>query len=89
MRSACGNGPSSDRNTLRFFGENYGFAYQIRDDILDVETSKNDVQPDVDNFRFTLPIIHVYENAGKENRALLEGLLRQKQKNPRCLFSKS
>ena len=74
-------------NALRFFGENYGLAYQIRDDILDVEASKNDVQLDVDKFRSTLPIIHAYENASKENRALLEGLLSTKTKESLTIFS--
>jgi geranylgeranyl pyrophosphate synthase len=80
------NGSSSDRAALRFFGENYGVAYQIRDDIIDVEASKKDVQPDVDKFRSTLPIIHVYENANRENRALLEGLLSLKTKGNSLSF---
>jgi geranylgeranyl pyrophosphate synthase len=68
------NGSPSEMNALGLFGENYGAAYQIRDDILDVEASNNDVSPDVDKFRATLPIIHMYENISKEKKAHFEGL---------------
>ncbi len=80
------NSSPSEMNALRFFGENYGFAYQIRDDILDVEASKNDAQPDVDKFRSTLPIIHAYENTSKEKRALLERYLSTKTKESLLVF---
>lgn len=74
------NGSSGEKNALRFFGENYGLAYQIRDDILDADGSKNDLQPNVNKFRSSLPIIHAYENTSEEKRALLEGLLSMKTK---------
>ena len=61
-------------------------AYQIRDDILDVEASKNDVQPDVNKFRSTLPIIHAYENSSKDKQALLQGLLSTKTKESQLSF---
>src|SRR5208283_2497233 len=41
------NASLSEKSALRVFGEDYGIAFQIRDDLIDVETSKNDVQPDV------------------------------------------
>ena len=80
------DGSSSEKNALRFFGENYGLAYQIKDDILDAEASKNDLQPNVNKFRSTLPIIHAYENTSKEKRALLEGLLSTKTKESLLSF---
>jgi octaprenyl-diphosphate synthase len=60
---------------LKGFGLNFGIAYQIRDDILDVEAAGNDLQPDVNKFRVTLPIIHAYECANLEKQAFLERLL--------------
>ena len=69
------NGSTSKRNALRFFGENYGVAYQIRDDILDVEASENNLQPATNEFLATLPIIHIYESTTKEERTLFERLL--------------
>lgn len=72
------NGSDSEINALRGYGENYGLAYQIRDDISDAEASGGDVQPDANKFRTTLPIIHVLESAGKEQQRRLEKLLSQK-----------
>ena len=72
------NGSPSETNALKLYGENYGVAYQIRDDIADVETSLNDLQTDIDKFRATLPIIHAYESANDEKQALLEKLLSAK-----------
>ena len=80
------NGSPGERNALKFFGENYGLAYQIRDDILDAEASKNDLQPDINKFRSTLPIIHAYENTSEEKRALLERLLSTKTKESQLSF---
>ncbi|MGD0645820.1 MAG: polyprenyl synthetase family protein [Candidatus Bathyarchaeia archaeon] len=72
------NGSPNEITALRFFGENYGLAYQIRDDVLDAEASKNDLQPDANKFRATLPIIHAYENSNNKKQALLKGLLSTK-----------
>jgi len=72
------NGSPNETNALRLYGENYGVAYQIRDDIIDVETSGNDLQTDVNKFRATLPIIHVYDTANEEKQELLERLLSAK-----------
>ena len=72
------NGSPNETNALRLYGENYGVAYQIRDDIIDVETSGNDLQTDVNKFRATLPIIHVYDTANDEKQELLERLLSAK-----------
>jgi len=69
------NGSLSETNALRFYGENYGVAYQIRDDIIDIENSGNDLQTDVNRFRATLPIIHAYDSANYEKQELLKRLL--------------
>ncbi len=65
-------------SALRLFGENYGVAYQIRDDILDAKEWGNDLQPDVNKFRATLPIIHAYESAIPEKQARFKRLLSAK-----------
>jgi geranylgeranyl pyrophosphate synthase len=80
------NGSPSETNALRLYGENYGVAYQIRDDIIDIETSGNDFQTDVNKFRATLPIIHAYDNANAEKQALLERLLSTKTQESMSAF---
>ena len=79
-------GSLTEINALKIFGRNYGMAYQIRDDIFDLEASKNDVQPDFNKFRSTLPIIHAYQNADKEKQEFLEELLSTKTKQASLAF---
>lgn len=70
FRAACecgvlaSNGLPSEIEALRLFGENYGVAYQIRDDILDGETAENGKKPEVQNFSQAVPI-QFHENASK------------------------
>jgi heptaprenyl diphosphate synthase len=75
-----------ETNTLRLYGWNYGIAYQIRDDILDAEASANDLQPDVNKFRVTLPIIHAFESASREKQELLQQLLSQRTQESLSVF---
>jgi len=69
------DGSSNVTSALRLFGENYGIAYQIRDDILDAEKWGNDLQPDINKFRATLPIIHAYQTANPEKQVRFRRLL--------------
>ena len=67
---------------LAEFGENFGMAYQIKDDLSDIVSLKNDIPPDLREFRVTLPLVHAYEIAKKgATRALLQGLKSQKEVN--------
>jgi geranylgeranyl pyrophosphate synthase len=92
FRAACecgalaANGPSSVTKALRLFGENYGVAYQIKDDILDAQEWGNDLQPNVDKFRATLPIIHAYEKADKEKQVRFRRLLAAKTSQNLSIF---
>ncbi len=63
---------------LAKFGENYGVAFQIRDDITDITSLENNMPPDLNEFRVTLPVIHLYETAGTGVQLLLERLLASK-----------
>jgi octaprenyl-diphosphate synthase len=47
---------------LAEFGESVGLAYQIKDDLLDVTACGNNVPQDINEFRATLPIIHLCES---------------------------
>jgi geranylgeranyl pyrophosphate synthase len=80
------NGSPSETKALRLYGENYGVAYQIRDDIIDIETAGNDFQTDINKFRATLPIIHAYDSANDEKQALLESLLSAKTQESLSAF---
>ncbi|HKM60798.1 MAG TPA: polyprenyl synthetase family protein [Candidatus Bathyarchaeia archaeon] len=92
FRAACecgalaAGGSSSVTEALRLFGENYGVAYQIKDDILDAQEWGNDLQPDVNKFRATLPIIHAYETAGEEKQVRFRRLLSAKTTQSLSIF---
>ncbi|MGA2682084.1 MAG: polyprenyl synthetase family protein [Candidatus Bathyarchaeia archaeon] len=94
FRAACecgalaANGSSIVTDAMRLFGENYGVAYQIKDDILDAEEWGNDLQPDVNKFRATLPIIRAYESADKEKQVRFKRLLAAKTEKNLSVFLK-
>jgi octaprenyl-diphosphate synthase len=48
-------------DALSEFGENFGLAYQIRDDLSDVTALENYIPQDINEFRATLPIIYFCE----------------------------
>jgi octaprenyl-diphosphate synthase len=66
---------------LAGFGENYGFAFQIRDDLLDVSSSVNGVPSDLNEFRATLPIIYLNQKSAKDAQAIIKKLMTSKRKN--------
>jgi len=67
---------------LAEFGENFGMAYQIKDDLSDIVSLKNGIPPDLREFRVTLPLVHSYKNAKTgAARALLQDLKSQKEVN--------
>jgi geranylgeranyl pyrophosphate synthase len=58
-------------DALADFGENLGLAYQIKDDLSDITAVENIISKNVDDFRATLPMIHLYEFLKPEPRELL------------------
>jgi geranylgeranyl pyrophosphate synthase len=61
----AGGGTASEIESLTRFGENYGMAYQISDDLSDIASMKDGVIPGQNDFQ-TLPFIHLYELTGKK-----------------------
>jgi geranylgeranyl pyrophosphate synthase len=62
-------------SALAEFGENFGLAYQIKDDLSDVTALENAIPQDINEFRATLPIIHLCESLESEEReAFLESI---------------
>jgi octaprenyl-diphosphate synthase len=55
-------GKSNEIDALSEFGENFGLAYQIKDDLLDIAPIKDDLPQDIKMLRATLPIIHLFES---------------------------
>jgi len=64
----AGGGTASEIVSLAKFGENYGIAYQISDDLSDIASLKDGLVPGQNDFQ-TLPFIHLYESTGKRENA--------------------
>lgn len=67
-----GGGSFCDIEALAEFGERFGLAYQIKDDLDDLKANNGLIPPDLINRIPTLPVIHLYQNGGQRVRGLLE-----------------
>jgi len=72
----AGGGTPLEVHALSTFGENFGIAYQLRDDILDLTLKGNTVLKDLASGRITLPIIHSYNTCSSDERKQIESKLR-------------
>jgi octaprenyl-diphosphate synthase len=81
---AIAAGASRDEvDALAEFGENFGLAYQIKDDLSDVTALENAIPQDINEFRATLPIIHFCKSAMPNVRQLFfETVAAIKSQNP-------
>lgn len=85
--TACGARSVTQDNEIvrqmKEFGENIGIAFQIRDDILDYEStgltgkiSGNDIKEK----KITLPLIHTLEHSNKSEKKRILSIVRNKKK---------
>lgn len=78
MGSSVGNGTDEQVAAIGRYAENLGYAFQIRDDILNIISSEEmagkSVQSDLLSKRCTYPLVHALESATVEerDRCLLE-----------------
>ena len=56
---------------LAGFGEKFGVAFQIKDDISDISVLKNEATIELSELGGSLPIVHMCEVAGNDAQALL------------------
>jgi geranylgeranyl pyrophosphate synthase len=79
----AGNAERGEIDALAEFGENFGFAYQVKDDLSDATALENAVPQDINEFRATLPIINFCENAEPDVRAaFIEAVEAAQSKSP-------
>jgi geranylgeranyl pyrophosphate synthase len=72
----AGGGSPREACSLAAFGENFGIAYQLRDDLLDLTLSENSFSKDLASGRVTLPLIHLYLASSAFEREQLESEFR-------------
>jgi len=68
----AGGGSHSEVKSLTNFGENFGVAYQLKDDLLDLTLIGGFIPKDLKNGRITLPLIHLYETSNFIEREAME-----------------
>ncbi len=69
---------------MKDFGKYIGMAFQIKDDILDIQkfnSTGKSFANDIRDNKITLPLIKSYENANLKDKALIFRLLHKKNKN--------
>ncbi len=71
----AGGGSYTEVNSLHAFGEDFGIAYQLRDDLLDLEPRQDAVSKDLKSRRINLALIHFHNNSKSEEQKRLETTL--------------
>jgi octaprenyl-diphosphate synthase len=80
---AIAAGASRDEiNALSEFGENFGLAYQIKDDLSDVTAMENAIPQDINEFRATLPIIHFCDSVPNVRQLFFKTIAAIKSQSP-------
>jgi len=81
----AGDGSIIEVESLAAFGENFGIAYQLRDDLLDMTITEGFVPKDLKSGRVTLPLIHLYKVSDFVQREKLENNLQILMKGNRAV----
>jgi octaprenyl-diphosphate synthase len=77
-----GKASPKEFDCLTNFGKNFGIAYQLRDDLRDLEPSEGQASKDLKKGRVTLPLIHLYGlSNSSEKEAIAEALRTATKKN--------
>ncbi len=87
VAAQCGaiasNGSRLEIGALAEFGENFGLAYQIKDDLLDLTYIGNVIPQDINEFRATLAIVHLCESMKPNDReSFLKTMVSTKAQKP-------
>jgi len=71
-------------NIILEFGKNLGIAFQIKDDLLDYQSTTLIGKPvgnDIQESKLTLPLIYSLKNASKKDNNKIKSILRKKKKS--------
>ncbi len=83
---AAGGSPS-EVNSLSMFGESFGIAYQLKDDLSDLKRTSSFISRDLKSGRVTLPLIHLYNTSNSKEKQQLKRDFQKALKNPEALNS--
>ena len=77
----AGEGTPGDARSLAMFGESFGIAYQLRDDILDFGIRDSNFK-NPENGRVTLPLIYCYARSSADEKREIEKFQARLKSNP-------
>lgn len=72
-------GSAKELEALRIFGENFGIAFQVKDDVSDLLDTACKGSTGNRGLPITLPIVHLYKSANRKDQQLLECFASKKQ----------
>ena len=76
-----------ERKALGIFGQNFGMAFQIKDDLFDLLMSEKEIGKDIENdvkkSMITLPYIYSFRTVKKSEQKRMNSLLRKRKKSPK------
>jgi len=67
----AGGGSPFEVKCLAGYGEKFGLAYQLRDDLSDIASLRTGISSDLQLQRISLPLIHLYTSSSSMERNLL------------------
>ena len=71
----AGRGAPLEVKSLSVFGENFGIAYQLKDDLLDLMQKENRILRDLEIGSIPLPLVHCYNKCKPREREQIENRL--------------
>ncbi len=77
--------PAHQVRLMKTIGEKIGMAFQVKDDLMDLETSRKKGKPsatDIKERKITLPLIYLLENCGPLERRKILAIVRKNGKTP-------
>jgi geranylgeranyl pyrophosphate synthase len=77
----AGGGSPPEISSLSSFGENFGIAYQLKDDLTDLRYTDISISRDLKKGRVTLPLIHLYNTSGSKEKQQLKIYLQKALEN--------
>jgi len=91
LASCCATGAASVTNDetliekMRVIGENTGMAFQIRDDLFDLQTENQSGKPagiDIKEKKMTLPLIYLLQQSGSAEKRKIITIVKKHNENP-------
>jgi len=83
------SGTAEDRKNMRIYGLNFGIAFQIKDDLMDILGSEGDtgkdLGADVKRNMMTLPIIYSLDKSTMPDRRRIRSLMRKAAQSKKAL----